>query len=105
MPFAYLMPGEHLARTNYLSGIDYAVQITSMHVHVYVDAVPRADRDDVRQIRRGDWSPRASTTTAMATPATRRPGPTRNCPSTYRPPRGGAVAPLVIPSANRTFWG
>ena len=31
------------------------VQITSMHVHVYVDAVPRADRDDVRQICRGDW--------------------------------------------------
>ena len=53
----------------------------------------------------GPANPRASTTTATATPATCRRGPTRNSPSTCHPPHGGALAPLVIPSANRTFWG
>ena len=43
-------------------------------------------------ITRGRWLPRVM-------PAT------RNCPSTCRPPRGGALAPLIVPSANRTFWG
>ena len=55
MPFVHLQPGEELERTEYLSGIEYAVQITSARVHVYVTAHARADRDDVRQIRRGDW--------------------------------------------------
>ena len=55
MPFVHLQPGEQLERAEYLSGIEHAVQITDARVHVYVDAHARADRNDVRQIRVGDW--------------------------------------------------
>ena len=50
MPFVYLQPGEELEHTEHLSGIEYAVLISSARVHVYIDARARADRNDVRQI-------------------------------------------------------
>ena len=55
MPFVFLQPGEQPERVEYLSDIDHAVQITSGHIHVYVDAHARTDDDDVRQIRVGNW--------------------------------------------------
>ena len=55
MPFVYLQPGEELVHTEHLSGIEYAVLISSARVHVYIDAHARVDRNDVRQIHRGDW--------------------------------------------------